>query len=1622
MAGVQIGARQHQIVGLGAPRVGVLAAAVVVLVRRLLAVRNHRAQRRNRALAPAVDVEIAADRQISGRQPFLRLDQTHQFRGFLLPDGRGGGQQVHAHGEQILVPRQIDFRPGEIAVADFRIVPLVGSGDGEAAHDAVGNLRAALHIVIEVGAEMLIDPGAVGRIGDVEFLDQRHIRAQRFENALARRFIALGASAGDVGRHHGKRVVVPDLEDRLGRGARRRGRHRHQRHEDGFGPLRQIVVHDVDGQRTRRPRNNQRRRAVEIRPPLRRAVCRPGEPDLHGGLRRIGQIHGDRHGRHALLPDDPGLAESNRHLGGHRVHDHHHVGGGALEIGVVGRREREDVRAELVRGRGEREGATEGVEGPRRGSHGAGAEKRHAGAVRIRRRHRVIQRGVFQHELQGQRIDPRGGAGNRHAHRLGRDAENVAGREGEGVGLPGVGGGRRVDQRPDVGQEAVAGRRGRTAQLHNRRRRAVGRDGKGDGHAGRRELGPQRDERRRNGGRHRHLDDLGRHAQAVAGREGEGLHARIVRGRPIEKIARGRRETIVARPGAAALQRQHGRRRAQRRDREHHRHSRRRAVRPHSGGEPRRRRLGTRRRRRNDIRPDAVHSAHADVIGRFHVQPRRAIGQCRHHFVRHQRAARGFLRPRGDQILQPQTRGRRRAVAMPFEPHACPAQRGGRQRALQSRHIGRAGGARVGGEDRPVRTAVQRIGNAQHVCARAAIGRHGISGREGGIAHGRKGFAHHAGRGRGHQLVVGARIARPVHIAPARSQSAVGGRSQGRIAAARVRREIDVRRHLHLVIQRVGDFRPIDRERVGSNVRHAHGRNGRRRGGHRNADGLQRRARAVARRERERPRADIVRGRRVAQLSCFRREDIARRCRRAFERQNRRGMPRRRHRKRHRDADRGGQRSRVGSEDRRRRGLACNRHVDRLGRHAGAVARREGEGLRADIVRRRRIAQLSRPRREDIARRRRRAFQRQDRSRIPERRHREDRRHQRRRARRSSARERRRRRFGAGRRCGNNGRPGAVGLAGADVIGRLHVQPRRGVGQRRQRLIRRQRAARRLDPRNDERLQAQAQGGRRHVAMPFDPHACPAQRGGRQRVFLSRHIGRTGGLGIGAEDHPVAPAVQRVGDQQFVRRRPAEGRHGIAGGDGGISQRGELGTDHARSRGRHQLVIGARIARPVHVGPAVGHAGVPDRSDRRGAAATARREVGVRRHLHLVGRRIRAGGPVDRERIGSDVRHARDRDVNRRGGHRDADGLQRRARAVARRERERPDAHVVGRRRVAQHARARRETVARRRRLRLQRKRRRRNARRRNRERRRHGRRRAHRAGVGAERGRGGGRIGHGHVDGLRRHADAVAGREGEGPRAEVAGRRRVAQHARARRETVARRRRLRLQGERRRRTARRRNRERHGHIRGRPERPRIRAKRGNRPAARRVARPFDVVDGDPRGTGGVGDHQGESPLDVHDRRREHENFVGRGRHLRHIVRVGAGRSDHQHLVAHRRSAERLPVLERQGAHAARERSRTKVGIGHVANRRRLAVDRDVPAARRRRPGRPVLSREGVGHVGRPRIRVVGERLQASARRRCRQAQPSDRRRSRCRFAPIHGFSAVAAEAASVPGLRITSA
>ncbi len=113
----------------------------------------------------------------------------------------------------------------------------------------------------------------------------------------------------------------------------------------------------------------------------------------------------------------------------------------------------------------------------------------------------------------------------------------------------------------------------------------------------------------------------------------------------------------------------------------------------------------------------------------------------------------------------------------------------------------------------------------------------------------------------------------------------------------------------------------------------------------------------------------------------------------------------------------------------------------------------------------------------------------------------------------------------------------------------------------------------------------------------------------------------------------------------------------------------------------------------------IGHLG-----NEQSPAGRARREVRVRRHLHLIRRRSRHFRPVEREGIGADIRHGDRRNVHRGRGHRHADHLRRHAHAVAGCEREGASrVNIRLRRRVGQRATAGREAVAARRGGRLKR-------------------------------------------------------------------------------------------------------------------------------------------------------------------------------------------------------------------------------------------------------------------------------------------------------------------------------
>ncbi len=213
------------------------------------------------------------------------------------------------------------------------------------------------------------------------------------------------------------------------------------------------------------------------------------------------------------------------------------------------------------------------------------------------------------------------------------------------------------------------------------------------------------------------------------------------------------------------------------------------------------------------------------------------------------------------------------------------------------------------------------------------------------------------------------------------------------VPAGCARREVRVRRDLHLVVRGVRNRRPVDREGIGAEVRHRDRRDVDRRRGDVHDDGLHRRAQAVAGREGKLLRTDIVGRRGVAEFARAGRETVAAVRRRGIQRQVRQRIAVGGNGEHHGHLRRGADRPRIRIEHRRRFRRVADRHVDDLCRHAHAVAGGERERLRADIVGRRGVAQFPRAGREAGSAERRGAVQRQVRVRAARGAHGKSRRH-----------------------------------------------------------------------------------------------------------------------------------------------------------------------------------------------------------------------------------------------------------------------------------------------------------------------------------------------------------------------------------------------------------------------------------------------------------------------------------------------------------------------------------------------------------------------------------------------------------------------------------------------------
>jgi hypothetical protein len=323
---------------------------------------------------------------------------------------------------------------------------------------------------------------------------------------------------------------------------------------------------------------------------------------------------------------------------------------------------------------------------------------------------------------------------------------------------------------------------------------------------------------------------------------------------------------------------------------------------------------------------------------------------------------------------------------------------------------------------------------------------------------------------------------------------------------------------------------------------------------------------------------------------------------------------------------------------------------------------------------------------------------------------------------------------------------------------------------------------------------------------------------------------------VGERPRLVVPALV-VGQ----RRRGLDGHHG----------------HFDRLRGHAELVAGGeneglgdaavRQGRQVVQSAGLGRERVAARSGRAFQRQSRRRLARGRdrkRHRHARGRGKRPG-------VGAERRRGR-----RRQGHGHGDGLRGHANRIAGGE-DKGLRRVAVRqgRQVVQRAGFGRERVAARGRRGFQRQHRRRHARGRDRKRRRHSRGRGERPRIRAEFGRGGGI--HGHFDGLRGHAEFVAGGEDEGlGGAPVRRRRQVVQRAGFGRERVAVRGRCRFQRQDGRRLARGRHGEGHGHPRRRGQRSRIRPElgrlRGGQLVERQVLLRPVAVAGEPRRAGVV--------------------------------------------------------------------------------------------------------------------------------------------------------------------------
>ena len=96
--------------------------------------------------------------------------------------------EMHAYRPKISPVGQADFRPGKVAIALSRIVPLALRDDRKAADDAVWNPQAVFLCELIVRPEGLRHPLLRSNFG-IEFLNQHYVWLEPFQDTGARPFI-----------------------------------------------------------------------------------------------------------------------------------------------------------------------------------------------------------------------------------------------------------------------------------------------------------------------------------------------------------------------------------------------------------------------------------------------------------------------------------------------------------------------------------------------------------------------------------------------------------------------------------------------------------------------------------------------------------------------------------------------------------------------------------------------------------------------------------------------------------------------------------------------------------------------------------------------------------------------------------------------------------------------------------------------------------------------------------------------------------------------------------------------------------------------------------------------------------------------------------------------------------------------------------------------------------------------------------------------------------------------------------------------------------------------------------------------------------------------------------------